>query len=108
MKPVQRICFTLQVKPDSIDEYRRLHASVWPEMRQALRDSGWMNYAMFLRDDGLVVGHLETKNFARSVELMQQREVNRLWQAEMASLVDAQGFAPDTVLKLLEPIFLLN
>jgi L-rhamnose mutarotase len=29
---VRRVCFTLQVDPKRIDEYRRRHAAVWPEM----------------------------------------------------------------------------
>jgi L-rhamnose mutarotase len=28
----QRVCFMLQVKPDRLDEYRRRHAAVWPDM----------------------------------------------------------------------------
>jgi L-rhamnose mutarotase len=29
---VRRICFTLQVDPARLEEYRRRHAAVWPEM----------------------------------------------------------------------------
>ena len=51
-----RICFTLQVRPDRLAEYRERHAAVWPEMLRALRDAGWRDYQLFLRDDGLLVG----------------------------------------------------
>ncbi|HTF12273.1 MAG TPA: L-rhamnose mutarotase [Asanoa sp.] len=54
---VRRICFTLQVRPDRLDEYRRRHATVWPDMRAALRAAGWHDYSLFLRDDGLL--HLD-------------------------------------------------
>ena len=38
---------------------------VWPEMLDALSDAGWRNYSLFVRpDDGLVVGYLETDDFA--------------------------------------------
>ena len=56
----QRICFTLQVKPSRIAEYKSRHAEVWPEMLQALREAGWHNYSLFLRDDGLLIGYVET------------------------------------------------
>lgn len=49
---MQRIAFTLNVKPHLIDEYRRRHAEVWPEMLDALRETGWTNYSIFLRSDG--------------------------------------------------------
>jgi L-rhamnose mutarotase len=42
---MERVCFLLKVRPDRIDEYRRRHASVWPEMLDALRSAGWRNCA---------------------------------------------------------------
>jgi L-rhamnose mutarotase len=63
---MQRVCFVLQVKPERLEEYKTRHRSVWPEMEAALRETGWGNYSLFLRDDGLLVGYLETGNFERA------------------------------------------
>ena len=49
-----RVCFTLQVRPDRLDEYRQQHTTVWPAMLRALRDAGWRDYQLFLREDGLL------------------------------------------------------
>ena len=51
---VERVCFTLRVRPDRLDEYRRRHRAVWPEMLEALRSTGWRNYSLFLAEDGLL------------------------------------------------------
>ena len=80
---MQRICFVLQVKPDRIEEYKRRHSEVWPEMKSALRETGWNNYSLFLREDGLLVGYLETEDFERARAGMAQQEVNERWQREM-------------------------
>ena len=61
---MQRICFVLQVKPDRLEEYKRRHREVWPDMLSALRETGWTNYSLFLRPDGMLVGYLETNDFA--------------------------------------------
>ena len=58
--PMHRVCFQLQVRPDRIADYRERHAAVWPEMLQALKRTGWNNYPLFLREDGLLIGYLET------------------------------------------------
>jgi L-rhamnose mutarotase len=79
-----RICFTLQIRPEHIDEYRGRHAAVWPDMLAALRDAGWRDYSIFLRDDGLVVGYFVTDDLATAQEAMAATEVNARWQAEMA------------------------
>jgi L-rhamnose mutarotase len=84
----QRICFCLQVKPDRLEEYKARHRNVWPEMQEALRRAGWHNYSLFLRDDGLLVGYLETPDFARARSEMSATEVNARWQAQMAEFFE--------------------
>ena len=61
---MQRVCFQLQVRPDRLDGVPRRHAAVWPEMLDALHETGWHNYSLFLRDDGLLVGYFETPDLA--------------------------------------------
>jgi L-rhamnose mutarotase len=81
---MRRVCFTLQVSPDKLDEYRSRHAAVWPEMLAALHDAGWHDYSIFLRDDGLVVGYFLTEDLAAAQEAMAATDVNARWQADMA------------------------
>ncbi|RLL68479.1 L-rhamnose mutarotase [Streptomyces sp. Z26] len=81
---MERVCFLLRVRPDRMAEYRARHAAVWPEMRAALTASGWRNYSLFLHDDGLLVGYLETDDFAAARAAMARTEVDARWQAEMA------------------------
>jgi L-rhamnose mutarotase len=81
---VERVCFLLQVRPDRLDEYRARHREVWPEMLDALSAAGWGNYSLFLRDDGLLVGYLETEDFEAAQRAMAETEVNDRWQRDMA------------------------
>ena len=60
-----RVCFLLKVRKDKVALYRERHAHVWPEMLEALRESGWRNYSIFLKPDGLLVGYLETDDFEK-------------------------------------------
>ncbi len=103
---MQRICFVLQVKPDRIEEYKERHRNVWPEMQAALRETGWGNYSLFLRNDGLLVGYLETEDFERSRAGMAEREVNARWQRQMADFfVRTNGALPDRAMQPLEEVF---
>lgn len=105
---MRRVCFTLQVRPDRLEEYRARHAAVWPDMLAALRDAGWHDYSLFLRPDGLLVGYLVTADFAAAQAAMQEAEVNHRWQAEMASFFQDLHGAPDTGMTLLEEMFNLD
>lgn len=103
---MQRICFVLQVKKDRLEEYKKRHRSVWPEMRDALCETGWRNYSLFLRQDGLLVGYLETEDFERARAGMARLEVNARWQIEMADFfVRPEGLLPDQAMKPLEEVF---
>jgi len=103
---VQRICFVLQVKPERLEEYKARHRTVWPEMLSALRETGWSNYSLFLRDDGLLVGYLETEDFERARSGMARREVNERWQREMGDFfIQPDGTLPDRAMQPLQEVF---
>ena len=105
---MQRICFLLQVKKDRIEEYKERHESVWPDMLQALSETGWHNYSLFLRPDGLLVGYFETPDLQAALDGMAGREVNDRWQAEMGEFFEALGDRrPDEGFEMLEQVFYL-
>jgi L-rhamnose mutarotase len=105
---MQRVCFCLQVKRELLQEYKERHRSVWPEMLQALGQAGWHNYSLFLRDDGLLVGYVETEDFQRALSAMAQTEVNSRWQREMAGYFeDPAGRHADEQMRPLEQVFYL-
>lgn len=102
---MERVCFLLRVRSDRLDEYRERHREVWPEMLGALREAGWRNYSLFLREDGLLVGYLECHDFAEAQARMEEREVNARWQAEMASFFVLPDESRDTSVERLEEVF---
>lgn len=106
---MERVGFVLKVKPDRLDDYKARHKAVWPEMLDALRDTGWRNYSLFLRDDGLLFGYLETDDFAAALEGMSKTDVNARWQAEMAPFFEGiDGRPADEGLLRLEEVFHLD
>ncbi len=105
---MERVCFQLQVKPDRIDEYTKRHAAVWPEMLRALKATGWNNYSIFLREDGLLIGYFETESLEATQKAMAATEVNARWQAEMGEFFDDLDGAPDRGFLRLREVFNLE
>ena len=106
---MQRVCFCLQVKADRMAEYAERHAAVWPEMLTALHETGWHNYSLFLRGDGLLVGYFETPSLEAARAGMAATEVNARWQAEMAEFFEElDGLAPDEGFLVLDEVFHLE
>ncbi len=107
---MKRVGFILKVKPDMIEEYKRHHEQVWPEMLDALRDTGWRNYSLFMRDDGLLFGYFEAaESFGASLDGMAREEVNARWQAFMAPYFEGLvGKSADQTMQELEEVFHLD
>ncbi|PYV12140.1 MAG: L-rhamnose mutarotase [Acidobacteria bacterium] len=106
---MERVCFLLKVKSERLEEYKERHKAVWPEMLEALRETGWRNYSLFLREDGLLVGYLETPDYPSALSGMAGREINQRWQREMAPFFEGlEGRRPDQGLLRLEEVFHLD
>ncbi|MBN1311787.1 MAG: L-rhamnose mutarotase [Anaerolineae bacterium] len=106
---MERVGFVLKVKADRLEEYKKRHGEVWPEMLQALSETGWHNYSLFLREDGLLFGYLETPDFEKALAGMDKKDVNARWQAQMAPFFEAlEGRRPDEGMLRLEEVFHLD
>jgi len=104
-----RVGFLLQVRPERMDEYKARHRQVWPDMLAALHETGWHNYSIFLRDDGLLFGYFETPDLDAALAGMAATDVNARWQAEMAPFFENLGSQrPDEGFLRLEEIFHLD
>jgi L-rhamnose mutarotase len=99
----------MKVRQEKVAQYKTRHAQVWPEMLEALRETGWHNYSIFLRPDGLLVGYLETEDFEKCSAAMKKHPVNARWQASMAEYFESLGNkAVDDNMFPLEEVFHLD
>ena len=105
---MQRIGFVIHVKPDRLDEYKRQHANVWPELLQELSRAGMRNYSLFLREDGLEFGYLECENWERACKYLETSEVHTRWQEFMQDYLDTPpDGAGGQPIQMLEQVFFL-
>jgi L-rhamnose mutarotase len=105
---MKRVGFSFKVRADRLAEYKEHHQNVWPDMLAALRETGWHNYTLFVRDDGLVFGYLETPHsLADAQSLMAAKEVNTRWQEFMAPFMEANA-RPDEMFQEWEEVFHLD
>lgn len=107
---MKRVGFLLKVKPDRLEEYKHHHQHVWLEMLEALSQSGWHNYSLFMREDGMLFGYFETPHSLKEAQAaIAQTEVNVRWQAMMSSYFELPpGAHPDQNLIVLEEVFHLD
>jgi len=57
---MQRMGMVIGLKPEKIAEYKRLHASVWPEILDMISRCSIRNYSIFLKEpENLLFGYWE-------------------------------------------------
>ncbi|MDR3372427.1 MAG: L-rhamnose mutarotase [Ancalomicrobiaceae bacterium] len=57
---MQRIGMVIGVRPEKIDEYKRLHAAVWPEVLAMISACHIRNFSIFLKEpENLLFGFFE-------------------------------------------------
>ena len=100
---MKRVGFQFKVRQDRLAEYKEHHKNVWPEMLEALRETGWHNYTLFMREDGLIFGYFETSiDLAEAQAKMAATDVNTRWQEFISEFMDANARPDETFVELEE------
>ena len=81
---MQRMGMVLGLKPDKVEEYKRLHANVWPAVLALLSAHGITNYSIFLKEpENLLFGYWEYvgADYAADMQAMAADPTNQAWWA---------------------------
>ena len=55
---MKRIGATIGLRREFVDEYKRIHVKLWPEIEGAIKEAGITNYSIF-HNDGQLFGYFE-------------------------------------------------
>jgi L-rhamnose mutarotase len=106
---VKRVGFMCKVKESKLEEYKKHHRQVWPEMLDALRRTGWHNYSLFMRDNGLMFGYFETPHsFNAASEAIAKEEINIKWDELMIPFFEPREKGESAFETELEEVFHLD
>jgi L-rhamnose mutarotase len=82
---MKRYGMVIGLRPEKIDEYKRLHAAVWPDVLAMIRQCNIRNYSIYLRkmDDGhhYLFSHFEYTgdNFEADMAKMAADRTTQKW-----------------------------
>ncbi|WP_308639413.1 L-rhamnose mutarotase [Paenibacillus silvisoli] len=77
---MKRYGSVIQVKPDRLEEYKRLHAAVWPEVLERIKASHIQNYSIYFKD-GCLFSYFEYTgdDYEKDMALMAADEATQRW-----------------------------
>lgn len=100
---MQRMGLCIGLKPEAIDEYKALHAAVWPDVLAVISAANIRNYSIFLREpENLLFAYWEYhgSDFAADAAEMARSPAMRKWweicdplQQPLATRTDGEWWA---------------
>ena len=77
---MKRYGSVIRVKPEMLEEYKRLHANPWPEVLQMIEACNIRNYSIYLKD-GFLFSYFEYigEDFAADMAKMAADPVTQEW-----------------------------
>lgn len=82
--------FRMQLKPGAVEEYRRRHDAIWPELAELLSDSGIHDYSIFLDEETLALFAVLKLRDDNSRDALPAHPVMQRWWDHMAPLMEVE------------------
>jgi L-rhamnose mutarotase len=82
--------FKMKIKPGTVDEYRKRHDEIWPELSQLLSDAGIYDYSIFLDEETLSLFAVLKLREGHTTAALPQHPIMKKWWDYMAPLMEVE------------------
>jgi L-rhamnose mutarotase len=82
--------FRMQLKPGVVDEYRKRHDEIWPELSALLTESGIHDYSIFLDEGTLALFAVLKLAEPNTRDALPDHPVMKRWWDHMAPLMEVE------------------
>ena len=79
--------FRMKLKPGVVEEYKRRHDEIWPELVQALREADIYDYSIFLDEEDLHLFAVLKLRDDNKRDLLPDHPVMKRWWVYMQDLM---------------------
>ena len=87
----ETVAFRMRVHAGQEEEYRRRHDAIWPELVALLRESGVVEYRIFLDEETRALFAVLTRRASHTLDALPDHPVMRRWWAMMADIMDTNA-----------------
>jgi L-rhamnose mutarotase len=85
---MKRVAFRMQLFPGKVEEYKRRHDELWPELRDLLKTAGIREYSIFLDEKTNALFGVLRISDTLALDKLPQQPVMRKWWSYMKDLME--------------------
>ncbi|HWP68090.1 MAG TPA: L-rhamnose mutarotase [Rectinemataceae bacterium] len=85
---MERLAFTMKLKPGFEAEYKRRHDAIWPEMLAELRAAGISDYSIFLDPESLILFAVQMRADTSTADDLPQKAIVKRWWDYMKDIME--------------------
>jgi L-rhamnose mutarotase len=82
--------FRMQLKPGTVEEYRRRHDEIWPELAELLHGAGIYDYSIFLDEETLALFAVLKLRDENNRDALPEHPIMKRWWDYMAPLMEVE------------------
>ena len=106
---VKRMGMVIRLKANKIEDYKRLHASVWPDVLKTIAKANIKNYTIFLREpENLLFGYWEYHGDdfeADSTKIASDPKTQEWWKITDALQIRMESSKPNEQWSMMDEVF---
>lgn len=85
---MEKYAFKMQLNAGCIDEYRKRHDEIWPELVALLREAGVSDYSIHLDPDTNILFGVLWRTADNRMKTLADHPVMQRWWAHMADIME--------------------
>jgi len=87
----KRIGFKMKVNPGAIEEYKKRHNELWPELHKLLKDAGISEYSIFFDEDTNYLFAFQKQEGEQGSQDLGKTEIVKKWWKFMADIMETNS-----------------
>ncbi|PCJ96092.1 MAG: L-rhamnose mutarotase [Flavobacteriaceae bacterium] len=85
---MKRVAFRMKLKPGYIEEYKKRHDEIWPELKALLSDTGISDFSIYYDEETNILFATQKIVGDASSQDLSSNEIVKKWWDYMADLMD--------------------
>lgn len=84
---MKRTAFKMHLNPGTMEEYKKRHDEIWPELKKLLKESGISEYSIFLDEETHTLFAFQKVSGNSGSQDLGQTEIVKKWWKYMADIM---------------------